>query len=145
MKNYSYDYEWDILTHNYIFDGKHSKMGHASYASDSVDFDSETAQFFKEPEDVIAFDFWEEFGERDINQITKDFEEKPISAPVFDGSFINDEEKMRDFDELSKDKAYIDSVIKENADKALEILKANGENAYVLGEIIESDEGVVLC
>ncbi|MBR3942576.1 MAG: phosphoribosylformylglycinamidine cyclo-ligase [Clostridia bacterium] len=36
-------------------------------------------------------------------------------------------------------------VAKENADKALEILKANGENAYVLGEIIESEEGVVLC
>ena len=36
-------------------------------------------------------------------------------------------------------------VAKENADKALEILKANGENAYVLGEIVESDEGVVLC
>ena len=36
-------------------------------------------------------------------------------------------------------------VAKENADKALEILKANGESAYVLGEIIESDEGVVLC
>lgn len=38
-----------------------------------------------------------------IDEITKDFEEKPISAPVFDGSFINDEEKMRDFDELSKE------------------------------------------
>ena len=38
-----------------------------------------------------------------IDKITKDFEEKPISAPVFDGSFINDEEKMRDFDELSKE------------------------------------------
>lgn len=32
-----------------------------------------------------------------IDEITKDFEEKPISAPVFEGSFINDEEKMRDF------------------------------------------------
>ena len=38
-----------------------------------------------------------------IDEITKDFEEKPISAPVFDSSFINDEEKMRDFDELSKE------------------------------------------
>ncbi|MBP1548068.1 MAG: DUF3849 domain-containing protein [Oscillospiraceae bacterium] len=38
-----------------------------------------------------------------IDKITKDFEEKPISTPVFDGSFINDEEKMRDFDELSKE------------------------------------------
>ena len=29
-------------------------------------------------------------------------------------------------------------------DKALEILRANGENAYVIGEIIESDEKVIL-
>ena len=33
----------------------------------------------------------------------------------------------------------------EDADKALEILKANGEDAYVIGEIIKSDEGVVIC
>lgn len=36
-------------------------------------------------------------------------------------------------------------VPKEEADKALEILKANGETAYVIGEIIKSDEGVILC
>ena len=36
-------------------------------------------------------------------------------------------------------------VSKKDADKALEILKANGEEAYVIGEIIESDEGVILC
>ena len=36
-------------------------------------------------------------------------------------------------------------VNKADVDKAIEILKANGEDAYVLGEIIESDEGVVLC
>ena len=30
-------------------------------------------------------------------------------------------------------------------DKALEILKAHGEDAYVIGEIIEGDEGVVFC
>ena len=35
-------------------------------------------------------------------------------------------------------------VAKEDADRAIEILKANGEDAYLLGEIIESDEGVVL-
>ena len=33
----------------------------------------------------------------------------------------------------------------EDADKALEILRANGEDAYVIGEIIKSDEGVVIC
>ena len=36
-------------------------------------------------------------------------------------------------------------VAKEDADKAIEILKANGEDAYVIGEIVKSDEGVILC
>ncbi len=35
-------------------------------------------------------------------------------------------------------------VNKEDADKALEILKANGEDAYIIGEIVESDEKVIL-
>ena len=36
-------------------------------------------------------------------------------------------------------------VAKEDVDKALAVLKANGEDAYVLGTIIKSDDGVVLC
>ena len=36
-------------------------------------------------------------------------------------------------------------VSKENVDTALEILKAHGEDAYVIGEIVKSDEGVILC
>ena len=36
-------------------------------------------------------------------------------------------------------------VSKDDADKAIEILKKNGDDAYLLGEVIESDEGVVLC
>ncbi len=36
-------------------------------------------------------------------------------------------------------------VDKNDADKAVEILRSHGEQAYLLGEIIESDEGVVLC
>ncbi len=35
-------------------------------------------------------------------------------------------------------------VPKEEVDKALEILRANGENAYVIGEIVKSDEKVIL-
>ena len=37
------------------------------------------------------------------------------------------------------------TVAKEDADKALDVLRSCGEDAYILGEIIESDEGVVLC
>lgn len=36
-------------------------------------------------------------------------------------------------------------VAKEDVDNALEILRANGEDAYVIGEIVKSDEGVILC
>lgn len=35
-------------------------------------------------------------------------------------------------------------VANEDAGRAVEILKANGEDAYIVGEIIESDDGVVL-
>ncbi len=36
-------------------------------------------------------------------------------------------------------------VPKEEVEVALEILKAHGEDAYVIGEIVKSDEGVILC
>ena len=35
-------------------------------------------------------------------------------------------------------------VDKSEADKAVEVLKANGEDAYILGELVESDEGVII-
>ena len=36
-------------------------------------------------------------------------------------------------------------VSKNDADNALEILKANGEEAYIIGETVSSGEGVILC
>ena len=36
-------------------------------------------------------------------------------------------------------------VAKEDAKKALDILKKNGEDAYILGELVESEDGVILC
>ena len=36
-------------------------------------------------------------------------------------------------------------VSKDEADKALEVLRANGEEAYIIGEIIKSEESVVIC
>ncbi len=35
-------------------------------------------------------------------------------------------------------------VNKEDAEKALEILRANGEDAYILGEVVVSEEGVII-
>ena len=36
-------------------------------------------------------------------------------------------------------------VSKEDAERAIEILKASGDAAYLLGEVVETDEGVILC
>lgn len=36
-------------------------------------------------------------------------------------------------------------VSKEDKDKTLRILKTNGENAYVIGEIIKSEERIIIC
>ncbi len=36
-------------------------------------------------------------------------------------------------------------VAKEDADKAIATLKASGETPYVLGELVEGDDGVILC
>lgn len=36
-------------------------------------------------------------------------------------------------------------VRKADADKALSVLRENGEDAYVIGEVIKSGEGVVIC
>ncbi len=37
------------------------------------------------------------------------------------------------------------SVDKNDADKAVAAIKAAGEDAYVLGELVESEEGVIIC
>ncbi len=36
-------------------------------------------------------------------------------------------------------------VDKNDVDKALEAIKASGEEAYVLGELVDSEEGVIIC
>lgn len=57
-----------------IFDGFHTKMGHAVYAEDGVDFNEEKSCPFANIEEVYNFEPFEQFGERDIEQLTKDFD-----------------------------------------------------------------------
>ena len=37
------------------------------------------------------------------------------------------------------------TVAKEDAEKAVSVLNANGEDAYIIGEVVSSDEGVIIC
>ena len=36
------------------------------------------------------------------------------------------------------------AVDKDDADKAIEVLKANGEDAVIIGEVVEGNDGVVI-
>ena len=36
-------------------------------------------------------------------------------------------------------------VDKNDVDKAIEAIKSAGEEAYVLGELVDSEEGVIIC
>ena len=49
---------------------------------------------------------------------------------------------LDDVESVNAIRAKYDSL--KDADKALEILRANGEDAYILGEVVKSEEGVII-
>ena len=48
------------------------------------------------------------------------------------------------FNTFNRGVGMIAVVSKEDAAKAVEVLRAQGEDAYVIGEVVKSDEGVII-
>ena len=73
-------------------------------------------------------------------------EEKNVRVlPIFDEIAKAGNVSKRDmFNTFNMGVGMICIVSAEDADRTIEILKANGEDAYVLGEIATGDEGIVL-
>ncbi|MBR6670366.1 MAG: phosphoribosylformylglycinamidine cyclo-ligase [Ruminococcus sp.] len=66
--------------------------------------------------------------------------------PIFDLIARTGNIPERDmFNTFNMGVGMIVSVDKANADKAVAVLNAAGEEAYILGELVESDEGVIIC
>ena len=66
--------------------------------------------------------------------------------PIFDLIAETGKIPERDmFNTFNMGVGMIVSVDKNDADKAVETLNAAGEEAYVLGELVDSDEGVIIC
>ncbi len=66
--------------------------------------------------------------------------------PIFDLIAKNGNIPERDmFNTFNMGVGMIVSVDKNDADKAVAALNAAGEEAYVLGELVKSDEGVIIC
>ena len=66
--------------------------------------------------------------------------------PIFDLIRRTGDIPERDmFNTFNMGVGMIVSVDKNDADKAVAAIKAAGEDAYVLGELVKSDEGVIIC
>ena len=66
--------------------------------------------------------------------------------PIFDLIARTGNIPERDmFNTFNMGVGMIVSVDKNDADKAIAAIKAAGEEAYILGELVESEEGVIIC
>ena len=66
--------------------------------------------------------------------------------PIFDLIQRTGDIPERDmFNTFNMGVGMIVSVDKNDADKAIAAIKSAGEDAYVLGELVESEEGVIIC
>lgn len=73
VKEWDYGMFWSILTHCNELEECRTKMGHAEYASAGSDRCDDVDCPFKDPEDVLAFDPWEVYGERDHATLVKQY------------------------------------------------------------------------
>lgn len=66
--------------------------------------------------------------------------------PIFDLIKRSGDIPERDmFNTFNMGVGMVVSVDRNDADKAIEVLRKSGEDAYILGELVESDEGVIIC
>jgi uroporphyrinogen-III decarboxylase len=87
MKAWNYDMRWAILTYNDIFKGLNTRMGHAVYAAEGVDFDEVRTATFSSVEEVLAFDPMTAIGPCDQRAQTRAYEEhyRALCAQYPDG------------------------------------------------------------
>ncbi len=91
--------------------------------------------------------FYENIPRSLPNGLSAKIERKAVKVlPIFDVIAKTGKIPERDmFNTFNMGVGMTVVVDKNDADKALEVLKAAGEDAYILGELVESDEGVIIC
>ena len=107
-------------------------------------FDSVTV---KAVSHITGGGFYENIPRSIPNGFSAKIEKKAVKIlPVFD--LIASEGKIPERDMFNTYNMGVGMsvvVSKEDADKALEILNANGEDAYIIGEITKGEDGVIIC
>jgi hypothetical protein len=75
MKAWNFDFNWNVLIHNQVFGDFRTDMGHAEYEAEGTDRRDTIYCPFTTPEEVLAMDFYQTYGEIDKAAWTKKFEE----------------------------------------------------------------------
>ena len=91
--------------------------------------------------------FYENIPRSLPNNLAAKIERNAVQVlPIFDLIKRTGDIPERDmFNTFNMGVGMIVSVDKNDADKAIAAIKAAGEDAYVLGELVESEEGVIIC
>ncbi len=75
MQAWNYDLLLSPLIGGCELSALHTSMGHATYAAGGMDYDPNIYCPFKTPDEVLAFDPYEVYGERDKRELARRFEE----------------------------------------------------------------------
>ena len=74
MDAWDYGLVWNVLVHYQYLQGRVTNMGHAEFDADGLDLDQNVSCPFNSPEEVLAYDPWEEAGLYEKNALTEQFE-----------------------------------------------------------------------
>jgi hypothetical protein len=89
MREWNFDFNWNILINSREFGDTRTKMGHAQYAQAGTDFDADISQLFQDPEDVFSLDPFELLGTCDIADVTKRFDADYLAQTSANPDMVN--------------------------------------------------------
>lgn len=73
-KAWDFGMSWSTLTFREALTGPRTSMGHAVYRTGGADLDREVGCPFKTADEVLAFDPYEAYGSRDIDELVRGFD-----------------------------------------------------------------------
>jgi hypothetical protein len=74
MHAWNFDFLWSTLISHDEFGAYATDMGHAEYMAGGEDRRDTIFSPFKDPEEVLSFDPWENLGKKDLAELTRRFE-----------------------------------------------------------------------
>lgn len=72
-KAWDFGFTWSILTHNQVLSECRTSMGHAVYAEGGTDYDTRISCPFTDVEQVLSFDPWAVYGQRDKASLVQEY------------------------------------------------------------------------